>query len=152
MAAARYYTEFPTLYDCKNRELEVGVVERLIELGGEIPPHLLKVSWAILLRSYTEEKTPIFKFNGRSVAVDVQEWDTSSVQDVTGVLGSRYTGISSLEVGVSCCRSDGTTHCPRNQDPKGSTYFSVTRKTIDSLIFVTQSASLPNRYPMWRIS
>lgn len=98
MAAARY-TEFPSLYDCKNPDLEGCQEERLIEIGGEASPYLLKISWAILLRSYTEEKSPIFKFNGRSVAVDVQEWDTSAIRDITGVLGSRYTGISTLEAG-----------------------------------------------------
>lgn len=100
MATTRY-TEFPTLSDCKNLESDVGQDEKSIEIAGEPSLYLLKVSWALLLRSYTEEKTPIFKFNGRSVAVDLQEWDTSSVQDIAGVQGSSYTGISTLEAGLS---------------------------------------------------
>ena len=103
MATARY-TEFPNLSDCRrNTEWQEGQDERLVEIGGGTSPDLLKISWAILLRSYTEEKAPIFKFNGRSVRVDLQEWDTSSVQEIAGVQGSRYTGISTLEAGFSCC-------------------------------------------------
>ena len=100
MAAAKY-TEFPILYACKNLELGPGQDEILIEIGGEISLYLLKISWAILLRAYTEEKIPIFKFNERSIAVELQEWDTSSVQDIVGVLGARYTGISTQEAGFS---------------------------------------------------
>lgn len=98
MAAARY-TEFPILHHCKNLVLEPGQDEISIEVAGDISLYLLKISWAILLRSYTEEKVPIFKFNERSVAVDLQEWETSSVQDIAGVVGSRYTGIFTQEAG-----------------------------------------------------
>lgn len=97
--AAATYTEFPILHDCKNLELGPGQDELLIEFAGEISLYLLKISWAVLLRAYTEEKIPIFKFNESSVAVELQEWDTSSVQDVVDVLGARYTGISTQEAG-----------------------------------------------------
>ena len=100
MAASRY-TEFPILHHSKNLDLEPAHDEILIETAGEISLDELKVSWAILLSSYTEEKIPIFKFNERSVAVDWQKWDTSSVQDIAGVLGSRFTGISTQEAGCS---------------------------------------------------
>lgn len=99
--AAATYTEFPILHHHKNLDLESGHNEILIETAGETSFHELKVSWAILLSSYTEEKIPIFKFNERSVAVDWQEWDSLSVQDIAGVVGSRFTGISTQEVGFS---------------------------------------------------
>lgn len=100
MAAARY-TEFPILHYRKNLDLGLDHDEILIEIAGETSLDVLRFSWAILLSFYTEEKIPIFKFNERSVAVDLQEWDTSSVQDIAGVLGSRFTGISTQEAGLS---------------------------------------------------
>lgn len=97
--AAKKFTEFPTLSYRKDPCEEADVVERLIDVGVDISPYPLTISWALLLRSYTDEKTPIFKSNGRSIAVNIQEWDTSSVQDVINIIGSRCTGISSLEAG-----------------------------------------------------
>ncbi len=95
------YTKFPALSHCKNPPGEREVAETRVELAAEISPDRLTISWAILLHSYTEETTPIFKSNGRSVTVDVREWATFSVQEVTGVQGSRYTGIASEDVGFS---------------------------------------------------
>lgn len=100
MVAVRY-TEFPSLSHFKNPQGESGVAETQVELAAEISPDRLTISWAILLHSYTEERTPIFKSNGRSVAVEIQEWATSSVQEVTGVQESRYTGIAGEDVGCS---------------------------------------------------
>jgi hypothetical protein len=99
--AAVSYTEFPALFHFNHPRGEREVAETRVELATEISPDRLTISWAILLHSYTEETTPIFKSNGRSVAVDVREWATYSVQEVTGVQGSRFTGITSEDVGFS---------------------------------------------------
>jgi hypothetical protein len=101
MAAARF-TEFPNLSHSKNPRGISGVAERAIEVGVDNSPHHLAISWAILLRSYTEEHSPIFKINERNVTVNTLEGSTPSVQDVVDVQGSRFTGISQLEAGVSC--------------------------------------------------
>ena len=99
LMAAKTYTEFPALSHGKKPGVPLDGAERLIEVGVETSAASLAISWAILLRSYTEEQTPIFKFDERSVAVDLHNGVPSSVQEIAGVLGSRLTGISSLEVG-----------------------------------------------------
>ena len=101
MAAMRY-TEFPNLSHSNTSQVEIGVAERVFEVGVDISPRHLAISWAILLRSYTEEQSPIFKTDGRSITVNTWEWATPPVQEVVDVQGSRFTGISGLEAGISC--------------------------------------------------
>lgn len=102
MMAAMRFTEFPNLSHSNNPRVETGVAERVIEVGVDNSPHHLAISWAILLRAYTEEQSPIFKINGRSVTVNILDSATPTVQDVVDVQGSRFTGISELKAGVSC--------------------------------------------------
>lgn len=150
--ATTSYTEFPSLSHRNNPQVGPGVAERLIEVGLDTSPDLLAISWAILLQSYTEDKTPIFRFDDRSVTVDCQDGASFSIQEIAGVAGSRYTGISGLEVGFSSSRKDGITHGRRIQKPMDSIYSYVTREIIHALFFIIRSAFRQNRYPMLRIS
>ena len=100
MKPARF-TRFPDL--CSSRPIETGdhLTQRSVDVALGAPFEILVISWAILLRFYTEETAPTFKIYGRSVTVEVSDWAAPVVSDVTAVEGERFTGIVDEEVGYS---------------------------------------------------
>lgn len=94
------YTVFPNLYAGQNPCLEEIAPQEAIKCTLDAPLDLLIISWAILLQSYTEEATSVFRVHGQSLAVETLDWISPVVKNVTSVQGYRYTGIFGQDVGL----------------------------------------------------
>lgn len=98
MTPARF-TRFPYLFSSRPIGTGDQLSQSSVDVAVETPLEILVVSWALLLRFYTEEVAPTFKVHGSSVTVEISDWAAPVVSNVTVVEGERFTGIVDENVG-----------------------------------------------------
>lgn len=98
------YTEFPNLKAVEEELLEDVDHQISTHVSAEVNLDLLLISWAILLRSYTEEKAPVFRIHEDSVVVNTSDLASTVISKVSPVEGYKYTGIVGLDVSPCICR------------------------------------------------
>lgn len=128
MMPARF-TPFPHLSRSRPRESGGHRSQISIDLEADTSLEILVVSWAILLRFYTEETSPTFKVLGNSVTIDTLDYAAPVVSSVATVEGERFTGIVDEDVRYPFSQGGSKTHGFRNLNWMDTIYYCVTGGT-----------------------